>query len=138
MLHTQSTLRKWQKEFVTYDIALAVEKLGFNEDCLGFYSYDKYKRFYSHDKYKRFELYESYDSVKYRYSIGIKAPLWQQMIDWFDLKQCHITINYSGHLAYEYKINYLGKQYSESLIYSTRHITYERSILKAIELCQRK
>lgn len=54
-----------QNQFVTYEIALALRELCFDEECLA--GYMNNKKFY----------------LKPNYFIDIQAPLWQQVIDWF-------------------------------------------------------
>jgi len=60
------------KEFVTFEIAKQLKEIGFDEYCLAFY-------------------YLNNPNLKYFYNISYilteteyyKAPLWQQVIDWF-------------------------------------------------------
>ena len=57
------------KEFVTYEIALALKELGFKEDCLASYYHAG----------KRLDICEYINHGKYK----ILAPLKQQVIRWF-------------------------------------------------------
>ena len=67
-----------EKEFVTYEQALALKELGFDEMCLGYYTYD----FIGYNPNPYFELGQS------PFHMGItpqsvKAPLKQQVFRWF-------------------------------------------------------
>lgn len=67
-----------EKEFVTYETALALKELGFDEMCLGYYTYD----FIGYNPNPYFELGQS------PFHMGItpqsvKAPLKQQVFRWF-------------------------------------------------------
>lgn len=67
-----------KKQFVTYEIAIKLEELGFNEKCLG--SYCVTPKFDAGD----FELGVSY---------SLKAPLWQQAIDWLrEEHKLHVSV----------------------------------------------
>ena len=62
-----------KEQFVTYKIALALKELGFNETCIAvFLSKDNFKIEYGLLNYPK----KLFGNV-------IKAPLWQQVIDWF-------------------------------------------------------
>lgn len=75
-----------QEQFVTYEIALAIKELGFDERCFGWY--DKDKRFF----FPANNTLHTKNSKVEKLSI-IAAPLWQQIIDWFRKKyDIHISI----------------------------------------------
>jgi hypothetical protein len=62
-----------KKEFVSYDQAVALKKLGFDEQCFSFYDSDG-------------ELYESEGYYKKGYNVSdeeVIAPLKQQVFRWF-------------------------------------------------------
>ena len=70
-----------KEQFVTYEIALKLKELGFNEECLAYY----------HDKTEPY-LCRYLDSNNGAFNINCRhvlfdtdctAPLWQQAIDWF-------------------------------------------------------
>ncbi len=66
------------KEFVSYEQALALKELGFDEKCLGSYSkIDKIPDFEYHNKPK---LYSKLFAKKTPHCV---APLYQQAFDWF-------------------------------------------------------
>ena len=70
-----------KKQFVTYEIALALKELSFNEPCFGrwFIGDDSYKEaiFFNQDHNNKVI---SNSNITEGYSI--LAPLWQQVIDW--------------------------------------------------------
>lgn len=70
-----------QKQFVTYEIALVMKELGFNEMCIA--TFDEDKDF----DLQNFE--QNYDTFP---SHIIAVPLWQQCVDWFR-EQFNLMIN---------------------------------------------
>jgi len=62
-----------KKLFITYEQALALKELGFDEPCLGYYNSIS-KEFYNEESYGNFE-----GAYKYR----ITAPLYHQAFTWF-------------------------------------------------------
>ena len=63
-------------QFVTYEIALAVKELGFNEECLAFY--------YIFDDEEKF-LISTISNTNSSWDNGyISAPLWQQVQSFLD------------------------------------------------------
>ena len=83
-----------EKEFVSYSIALKLKKIGFNEECFGFYNNADSNVWIKH-------LVD--DSIKSIYKGDIQAPLWQQVFGWFREKH-----NYSGEVYY-YESSDFGK-----------------------------
>ena len=59
-----------KKEFATYEIALKLKELGFNEDCFGYFVINLQELIIVNTKKHKSDWY-------------ISAPLWQQVIDWF-------------------------------------------------------
>ena len=115
-------------QFVTYEIALKLKELDFNEECFGWYNYDKLQLF-GHDC-----LLDGYAGEEDRPF----APTWQQAIDWFRVKyNIHIKISFVGKYWYEYK-----KGYGAIYINDKTHIkdSYEEareaSILKVINIIE--
>lgn len=118
-----------EKEFCTYEIALTLKELGFDEPCIAFYAkYDfnndpgeeikkgslipfeqgsKYcgKSFYLNG----FNVYPQKDS---NIALGyvILAPLWQQAIDWFREKH-NIYIDLVGTYSYQQGVGRWFKMY---------------------------
>ena len=66
-----------KKQFVSYEIALALKELGFDEECIGFYYNENNFEIAVPDVVKVM-------CNKFNY---IKAPLWQQVIEW--LREVH-------------------------------------------------
>lgn len=129
------------KQFVTYEIALKLKGLGFDEECFGVY-YD-----YKGDPKLCFDsLFSNKDMIihtnEHSYYALCLAPLWQQAIEWFlDVKDLHIEINnYNG--GWMFRIySFKGVDiYFEQTIGQIRNNSdkyeevREQAILKAIEL----
>ena len=122
-----------KEQFVTYEITLKLKELGFNEECLAAFSDDEY-----HDLLHLCENHTegnfTIESSRYR----IKAPLWQQVIDWFREKY-NIHISLLPHNDVEFGIRI---RYNKSTLIHGGYKTYEeareQAILKAIEICQKK
>ena len=134
-----------KKQFVTYDIALAMKELGFDEKCCAIY--------------RKSHLYpilgfEKFNSVK---KSVIAAPLWQQCMDW--LKEKHGIFvfidmgkyydSYEGAYPFQawckiYKnkelinsITVRNKLDNENYIFYSYKEAREQAILKCIELCKK-
>ena len=130
-----------EKQFVTYEIALKLKELGFDEECFG--------RFDICDTEELQEIYEIeyfLTTINNYFNSGckyIKVPIWQQVIDFLREEYLlHIEIqspDYTNDVNFAWAIHkmYLfgtwGDGY-ESNYYKAR----EQAILKAIELCQNK
>lgn len=135
-----------KEQFVTYEIALKLKELGFDEECFGYYSEQ-------HDKTKFLCLYQEED---YFDEIRLEAPLWQQVIDW--LREKHDIVieiarqkyfdTYANSYAYEVVCKvYKNKELEGSVVIrdnKNNHIFYsyeearEQAILKAIELIKKQ
>ena len=61
-----------KKQFATYEIALAVKELGFDEPCLGRFVGRSF--ILDSGELSQKQITESY---------ALLAPIWQQLIDWF-------------------------------------------------------
>lgn len=75
-----------KKQFVTYEIALAVKELGFNEECLACYTphlgngiFELISKGSSNEKSAFNERFIKANAIN-----GCSAPLWQQVIDWLN------------------------------------------------------
>ena len=64
-------------EFIPYEQALALRKLGFNEPCLGYY-FGKDKKVYISNEYVKSPFTPKLDS-----KVMFRAPLYQQAIKFF-------------------------------------------------------
>ncbi len=133
-----------KKQFVTYKIALKLKELGFNEPCFGYYEVsNKIKdvirlRFIEHE--------DTNPSKQPKLSNDCLAPLWQQVIDWFEEKyNIHIWIYYCMILeSHFYQIrhelnsnsydNYSNDLDSNKMHEFSYYESREQAILKAIEL----
>lgn len=127
-----------KEQFCTYEIALKLKKLGFDEECFAHFRTDEY-----HDLMHNCENCMDGDFI-IEYNLDIKAPLWQQAVDWFrekhDLSIDVYTISgfstpyYSWDIISKnniYEINHF-KIGSNKSFYKMR----KEAILKAIELCK--
>ena len=95
-----------KEQFVTYDIALKLKKLGFDEPCFGWHFYEEFNPL----RIQKCETYLEIESCT-------KAPLWQQVIDWFEEKyNLHIKFDLIGHS----KIMHTFKIYSTGDIFLPR------------------
>ena len=65
-----------KKEFVTYEQALALKELGFDEPCIGWYNPQVNYKEVTTDKYWAFHLTGEWENFK-------PAPLKQQAFRWF-------------------------------------------------------
>ena len=109
-----------KEQFVTYEIALKLKELGFDEECFGLY--------------KNKILFRYYETFTWNdFSNSIKAPLWQQVIDWLREEHgIHIIINKTyGYVLLLNKRNPIGKN-NIGNYYQAR----EQAILKALELIE--
>ena len=134
-----------EEEFVTYEIALKLKELGFDEECLAYFNNDKYR-----DLICTCENGMDGDFTVHHYSGDVNAPLWQQVIDWFDNKNIIIgidinpgTLFYRVHLYKRYYHNpgrlvirkyFLSGEFNNFI---SKEEAREQAILKAIELCKR-
>jgi hypothetical protein len=108
-----------KKEFVTYEQALALKELGFDEPCLVFYN----------GKFLDSTDYNFDDGTSKDIGLCIKVPLKQQVFRWFrDKYDLFISITHYGN---GYSINDLR-----------RFDTYEEAenacIDKLIEICKQQ
>ena len=124
-----------QNQFCSYEIALKLKNIGFDEECFGY--------FRNHDKF----LCLGVDTIVQRDST--LAPLWQNVIDWLFDKYKFIVIerrdyyrNYNGWyyeiLKQENEIDVPEELYSHDFNFDTRFEAREAAILKAIELCKER
>lgn len=145
-----------KKQFATYEIALAMKELGFDEPCLGYFpnveNSDKTMIFF--DRVPEYTINSLFDKNPTNYHFT--APLWQQCVDWFRENQnINVEINYLPNIK-KYGIlsssidirprdltqNENTKRGIEITNNYARYDTYqearEQAILKCIELCKQK
>lgn len=150
-----------KNQFCSYEIALKLKELGFDEKCMAsYYTYD-IKNF-SKGKYDYRGKFEFDYSTEDQYIVNsnetyyVSAPLWQQVIDWFrDEHDIVIEIarqkyfdTYANSYAYEVVCKvYKNRELDGSVVIrdnKNSHIFYfyeearEQAILKCIELLKNK
>lgn len=116
-----------KKEFVTYEIALKLKELGFDEVCFGAFV---------PDEDNCLEIGGIFKECK---SL-IKSPLWQQVVDWFrDEYKLIIEIYYNfGSKKFEWQIDDFESEKDIDDETCTQFVNYhdarEQAILKALEI----
>ena len=138
-----------KEQFCTYEIALKLKELGFDECCLAVYFKDKFQLI------KGFNI-NNVDLHVANEMDAILAPLWSQVIDWF-LINYNIWISVDTSLIKFYKddelqppkfqfiiedlnnrdADYMFHSADEDLFYFDYKEAREQAILKAIELCKK-
>ena len=140
-----------KKQFVTYEIALKLKELGFDEECLAYYDIkmlfpveqplpDEFNTTKTNNIYYNNDFH--YTSIKLEDDIII-APLYQQVTDWIREKYgIHIDLDFG--LGWGYGFIPVGTE----LTYNWNHFEdghkwsyYEarkQAILKAIKLCKKQ
>jgi len=126
-----------EEQFVSYEIALQLKELGFDENCLVGYQTvygGKHELLMPVNKYCHLKYYKK--SAPCNEHV-IQAPIWQQVIDWF--REEHFidisivnTYRESGFEHYKYIIYKCNDTLIESS-YKQYKNTREQAILKAIE-----
>lgn len=140
-----------KEQFCSYNIALKLKELGFDEPCIAYY----FNRYGDVELFSEFVIDHS-KMVFYTHSeYETIAPLWQQAIDWLREKyKLHIEIYFGkdkssiwfdpivytlkkprdGYSEDDWLYEPLNEVEQEKNFYKAR----ETAILKAIELCQKK
>lgn len=108
-----------EKQFATYEIALAVKELGFDEPCICYFYGGELQIDFINNINVTQALIVRFDEIG--------APLWQQVIDWlFEKHNIVIQKNFIGYsVVTPFKM--FGNRYS-----------IDEAILKAIELIKNK
>jgi hypothetical protein len=101
------------KEFIPYEQALSMEKLGFVERCFGFYTLEGYY----------FPNTTPLNSLTY----GCEAPLYQQAFRWFREKGIVNSIRSHNDKCHEYYLIHNGKAFQ-----SYHSSTYEQAELECL------
>ena len=119
-----------EKNFIKYEAAKELKRLGFNIPCFGYFLKDnlnlgEYSNYLSYDNSLKLNEYP--------------APIYQQVIDWFEEKyQLEILVESwieNKIVIYLYTVNILGvpSTYRHGeYVSSTRRGAYDRAILEAI------
>ena len=146
-----------QREFVTYEIALKLKELGFDEECFAIF----FRTILNNGRTVNY-ISDDWESPFYKNRTNsesnsvdiVSAPLWQQVIDWF-LKKKHLYIDITFKEVKGPKIEGINSVYFDIEIYSIfggdawkkyrfseisddYYYAREQAILKAIELCKDK
>ena len=132
-----------KEQFVTYEIALKLKELGFNDECLACYTphlgngiFELISKGSSNEKSAFNQRFVKANSVN-----GCSAPLWQQVIDWVREKQ-NIYINvepitFDDEPTYVFEIINLKNGMLLNDINSSfedPNEAHEQAILKAIDI----
>ena len=118
-----------QTQFCSYEIALKLRELGFDKECFKVY-----------DILGFLQIEAEMIQLKLEF---VKAPLWQQAIDWFRIKhKIDIFVNPIETMLFP-KRTYQSRVLTKTSItiggaYDIYEKAREQAILKAIELCQKK
>ena len=121
-----------EKEFIPYDLALALKGLGFDEPCFGIWM----ERGKVHDV---IYVAKQEDAWMAEQNDGILAPTYQQAFRWFREKyglriRNYGSINYSGGLSEYFEIFKYGYGTSnKSLSIEIGALTYEEAELACLE-----
>ena len=146
-----------QSQFCSYEIALKLKELGFDEKCLGFWDVSQINNSCIELRYGM-GIFKSTSIELSKYPKNVLAPLWQQCIDWFKEKHDIFVFidmgkyydSYEGAYPFQtwckiYKhkelinsITVRNKLDNENFIFYSYEEAREQAILKAIELCQKK
>jgi hypothetical protein len=137
-----------EKEFVTYELALRMKALGFNEPCLGSYYSDSEENFKEGAFDYRRQLNIEY-SIYSENTYYILAPTYSQAFKWFREEHYLISSIYqlsvnvkTGLSSFEYmidKLNNLGlSQFIEDFPYNTYEEAELACLEKLIEIVESK
>lgn len=128
-----------EKEFVTYEIALKLKELGFDEKCFGYYSQNDTNDMHYLGIYQEEDYFLSGDVPSI---VGPEAPLWQQAIDWFRKRHNMWIIISKKDEHFDNEIEFRIIPNRGDSIYKDEFRSFrkarEKAILKAIKLYQEK
>ena len=123
-----------KRQFVTYEIALALKELGFDEPCLA--------RFTAQKDLVTSGCYTDSDPIMLGvcnsdiHESNVAAPLWQQVIDWFELKHGIIIVEipiYINVAIGDCKLDSWENNLQKHEEYFTRYKAREAAVLEAIQ-----
>ncbi len=128
-----------KEQFVTYEIALKLKELGFDEECFGRYEGADYYL----EKWNEVKLEPTHTTSQNTFSWQLaSALLWQQVIDFFRQKHniwIQIEMQYYDGITYTYTIiQNNGKVIKSEEEFHEYYEAREQAILKAIELCKKQ
>lgn len=135
-----------KEQFVTYEIALKLKELGFDEECLAIYTHNNEHytagTFFLHTPHP-FTIEELIPEVQdiRESAVYILAPLWQQAIDWLFSNGIAVQFWFNTNTMCWCTEDVFNHNTGKSIIceYLERPSLYEireHAILKAIELCK--
>ena len=129
-----------KRQFCSYEIALKLKELGFDEECIAVYT-----KYNNNSKTELFPKLQDFSKGYFNTAINsyyekekikvICAPLWQQVIDWFDTKGIFITIRpyyHSTIMKYGWILDH-GKLLTGGN-FNSRYEATENAIIEAIKL----
>jgi hypothetical protein len=128
------------KEFCTYNQALALKELGFDEPCFGYYvGLGDNKE----DPFKLVQIQSEKEQFQWTDNV-YHAPLYQQAFRWFREKYginsqiafCEYSIKYENSWKFTFD-NPTGRQYWEGG-YKTYEVAEQSCLDKLIEICKNK
>lgn len=140
-----------KEQFTTYEIALRLKELNFNEDCFG-----NYVSHLNSDNIDLNIIKSNHNSGKYvtiPEDFYTDAPLWQQVIDWFrDKYDIHINItswsdaavdNFEGLILGRYEISVFKNSNKNPIKYIEHYYddykqAREQAVLRAIEMVEKE
>jgi hypothetical protein len=118
---------KFKKMFVGWEIAKRLKNIGFDEPCFAYYWLLK-------DTFHYTVKYENHNQLVSK----VSAPLWHQVIDWFDNKRIFIDIDHEFGEDWEFCIDEGGTGHSgDEESYSSRHVATEQAVLKVISMLEK-
>ena len=128
-----------KEQFVTYEIALKLKELGFDEKCFAWFAENKEIQI-APDVYKKWtsKPLTNLNIIKVFNIDCITAPLYQQVTDWFREKHniwIQIEMQYYDGITYTYTIiQNNGKVIKSEEEFHKYYETREQAILKALNL----
>jgi hypothetical protein len=130
-----------KKEFVPYDIALAMKELGFDDGCIAWYYHEELRYMNLEDDVpvkNNIELTGTYETDKYCYA----APLYQQAFAWFREQGIHSEIEFIGEYRFSITTTKPKNIIASDMIHSDMYDTYEEAqdacLRKLIEIVKNK
>lgn len=118
-----------ENEFVPYEIALDLKKLGFDEWCLARFDGGGFRMLPAYDPLKNSEISEPWFCV---------TPLWQQAFHFFINNYGLISVIETNGYSYIFKIQEITQDYIETVKdFATYEEAREACLIKMIDLCKR-
>ena len=110
-----------EKEFISYDQALALKELGFDEPCIGWYNPQVNYKKVTTDRYWAFHLTGEWENFK-------PSPLYQQAFKWFREKHgVYTEIFVDDDKTFGFMITHFTSEGRVDSPVKYGHITYEEA-----------